>query len=191
MWDRGTWHPAIWDRGTWHPAIWDRGTWHPAIWDRGTWHRGDLAAGDLAVLSIGEMAQRTGMSVAGLRNWESRYGIPDPKRGDGGRRRYRESDVRLVSDVIRRRDGGLSLGAAVREALDSAGAGGETSIFAGLRRRHPHLGVHTLDKTMLLALNHRDRGSLLRDRRAAPAGGGLPEETGSTVARGIAGRVLR
>jgi len=107
---------------------------------------------ETAELTIGEVAQRTGMSVAGLRNWESRYGIPAPQRTGGGRRRYRESDVSLVNEVRRGRDAGLALPAAIEQARAGAGGRRENSMFAGLRRRHPELPVHELDKGLLLAL---------------------------------------
>ncbi len=105
-----------------------------------------------ATLSIGEVAERTGMTVAGLRNWEVRYGIPAPQRSAGGQRRYRESDCRLVSDIIRRRDGGVALGAAVDQARRAARSEQESSIYAAVRRLHPELAVHRMDKKMLLAL---------------------------------------
>jgi MerR family transcriptional regulator, light-induced transcriptional regulator len=103
-----------------------------------------------AVLTIREVSQRTGIPVAGLRNWERRYGLPRPGRSAGGQRRYRESDCGLLADVQRGRERGLSLPAAIAQA--TAAAGGETSLFAGLSRRHPGLRAHVLDKSTLLAL---------------------------------------
>jgi DICT domain-containing protein len=88
--------------------------------------------------------------VAGLRNWEQRYGLPRPQRSAGGQRRYRESDCALLAAVLRGRASGLSLPAAMARAL--AGAQAELSVFAGLRARHPDLRVHVMPKKMLLAL---------------------------------------
>ncbi len=108
---------------------------------------------DPAVLSISEVSGRTGIPVAGLRNWEQRYGMPRPRRSASGQRRYTEADCALLADVLRRRAGGLSLAAAVAAA--TAGTdGGHTSVFAGLRRRHPGLRVHVVTKRVLLALTH-------------------------------------
>ena len=108
-----------------------------------------------AVLSIGEVSQRTGMPVAGLRNWERRFGLPRPERLPNGRRRYRESDCVLLAEVLRR---------AARRACrcprrwrtpwPAPVPFRQTSIFAGLRERYPALRVHVLTKTMLLALTH-------------------------------------
>jgi DICT domain-containing protein len=114
------------------------------------------AAAGPAVLSIGEVSQRTGIPVAGLRNWEQRYGLPRPQRSPSGQRRYTEADCDLLTEVLRRRAAGLSLSAAMAQATASAGvgdgAGAEPSIFAGIRRRYPALRVHVLTKTSLLAV---------------------------------------
>jgi MerR family transcriptional regulator, light-induced transcriptional regulator len=105
-----------------------------------------------AVLSISEVSRRTGIPVAGLRNWEQRYGLPRPQRSPSGQRRYREADCDLLAEVLRRRDSGLSLSAAMAQAAASAGPGAGQSIFAGVRRQHPALRVHVLDKRVLLAV---------------------------------------
>jgi len=81
---------------------------------------------DPAVLSISEVSRRTGIPVAGLRNWEQRYGLPRPQRSASGQRRYRESDCVLLAGVLRGRAGGLSLPAAMAQAV--AGAGGIAGV---------------------------------------------------------------
>ena len=113
----------------------------------------DPAGDDPAVLPIGEVSRRTGIPVAGLRNWEQRYGLPRPQRLPNGRRRYRESDCVLLAGVLRGRAQGLSLAAAMTQAL-AARPLRDSSIFAGLRRRHPGLQVHVMAKGLLLALTH-------------------------------------
>jgi DICT domain-containing protein len=105
-----------------------------------------------AVLSISEVSQRTGVPVAGLRNWEQRYGLPRPQRTPSGQRRYREADCDLLIEVLRLRAGGLSLSAAMTQATARAEGDTEQSIFAGIRRRHPALPVHVLTKKILLAV---------------------------------------
>jgi MerR family transcriptional regulator, light-induced transcriptional regulator len=108
------------------------------------------AAGSEAV------AGPAGIPVAGLRNWEQRYGLPRPQRSAGGQRRYTEADCDLLTEVLRHRAAGLSLSAAMAQATTSAqgggGGGAEPSIFAGLCRQHPSLRVHLLNKTVLLAM---------------------------------------
>src|ERR1700754_2556818 len=91
---------------------------------------GDAGSG-AAALSISEVSRRTGIPVAGLRNWEQRYGLPRPQRSPSGQRRYTEADCDLLTDVLRRRASGLSLTAAMAQATASHGGGAERSIFAG------------------------------------------------------------
>jgi MerR family transcriptional regulator, light-induced transcriptional regulator len=102
-----------------------------------------------ALLTIREVSERTGIPVAGLRNWERRYGVPRPERSAGGQRRYRESDCATLAEVLRGRGRGLSLPAAISQATAAAA---ETSLFAGLRQRHPGLRAHVMPKPILLAL---------------------------------------
>lgn len=103
-------------------------------------------------LTIGDMAERTGVPPATLRSWESRYGFPRPIRLAGGHRRYAEPDVAAVLEVLRHRDSGLALEAAVRRATTESLQ--SRSIYAELRRRHSELTPQLLSKTNLLALSH-------------------------------------
>lgn len=104
------------------------------------------------LLTIGDLADRTGVPPATLRSWESRYGFPRPVRQAGGHRRYAEHDVTAVLEVLRHRDSGLSLEVAVRRATTEALR--SRSVFAELRRRHPGLTPQVLSKTSLVALSH-------------------------------------
>lgn len=102
-------------------------------------------------LSIREFSERTGVSQATLRSWETRYGLPKPRRLAGGHRRYDEADVAFVGKVLRERDGGMSLTAAMAHA-SAHDEVPERSVFAGLRRRRPDLEPQVLRKRTLLAL---------------------------------------
>lgn len=103
-------------------------------------------------LTIGDLAQRTGLTPAVLRMWETRHGFPVPHRQPSGHRRYDEQQVGLVAQVIRRRDAGVRLDIAIAEALATASPGAP-SVFAVLRKRHPGLVPHRLRKSTLLALS--------------------------------------
>jgi DICT domain-containing protein len=108
-----------------------------------------------AVLPISEVSRRTGIPVAGLRNWEQRYGLPRPQRSPAGQRRYTEADCDLLTEILRHRADGLSLPAAIARATTAAaavGSGPGPSIFAEVRRQHPSLQAHVLDKALLLAV---------------------------------------
>ena len=104
-----------------------------------------------AALPMGDLVERTGVAEGTLRMWERRHGFPVPERLPSGHRRYRESDAELVLRVLREREAGLSLAAAISRAREW-GAEPERSIFAGLRRHRPELQPIRLRKFVLLAL---------------------------------------
>ena len=106
-------------------------------------------------LTIGALAERTGVNQATLRMWEQRHGFPVPQRLASGHRRYTESDVRQVADVARRRDAGVRLDVAITEARAQTERqpAPAHSVYADLRRLHPHLMPYRLRKNTLLALS--------------------------------------
>ena len=108
--------------------------------------------GKSALLTIGDLGERTGLSPAVLRMWETRHNFPVPRRLSSGHRRYTEDDVVLVQQVLRRKEAGVRLEVAIAEASASS-APTSPSIFAELRRRHPALVTHRLRKSTLIALS--------------------------------------
>ncbi len=106
-------------------------------------------------LTISDLARRTGVSAATLRAWETRHGFPAPTRRASGHRRYDERDVALVKEVVRRRDAGVHLETAIAAASSrrSDVAASTTSVFAELRRSHPHLAPQRLRKATVLGLS--------------------------------------
>lgn len=103
-------------------------------------------------LTISELTHLTGVPSATLRSWEARYGFPRPTRLAGGHRRYDRSDVDAVLQVVRHRQGGLSLEAAVRRV--EAGPVTSGSVYAELRRHHPELTPQVFSRGTLIALSH-------------------------------------
>ncbi len=85
--------------------------------------------------------------------WETRHGFPRPQRLPGGHRRYSERDVDVLRAVLRYRETGLSLDAAMARA-SRAESGPPRSIFAGLRRRRPELTAHVLEKRVMTAISN-------------------------------------
>ena len=104
------------------------------------------------ILSIGELASRTGLTPEVLRTWEARHGFPVPERAVSGHRWYRETDVDLVQRVVHRQRAGVRLEAAIREVVASASAP-TLSVFAMLRSDHSHLAPQRLRKPTLLGLS--------------------------------------
>lgn len=120
-----------------------------------------------AELTTAQLSARTGLPAGTLRMWESRHGFPAPARLPGGHRRYSERDVDAVLEVLRLRDQGLSLPAAIARARRREGPG-ERSVFAGLRRRRPDLAATLVPKRLLIVLSH-----AIEDEYLAHGGGGL------------------
>ena len=66
-----------------------------------------LRASDL--LTIGDLARRTGLSVSAIRYYEAR-GLIEPMRTGGNQRRFLRSDIRRLGFVLIAQNLGLSLG---------------------------------------------------------------------------------
>jgi DNA-binding transcriptional MerR regulator len=84
-----------------------------------------------AVLRIGELSRRLGVSDHVLRAWERRYGLLRPARSPGGFRLYSEGDERRVRRMQAHLARGLSAAEAARAAV------GEDQPAAA--REHPEL----------------------------------------------------
>lgn len=104
---------------------------------------------DDATLTIGDVAARTGISIATLRAWEHRYGFPEPVRLENGHRRYRPSDVDRVQQISQHRSQGL----AMPEAISRTRTPARASIYAALRAECPQLAPHRLTKRAMLAVS--------------------------------------
>jgi MerR family transcriptional regulator, light-induced transcriptional regulator len=104
-------------------------------------------------MTMREMSARSGVSEATLRMWELRHGFPRPQRRSSGHRRYSELDLARVRAVLRARESGLSLQAAIDLA---AGQDDEQppSVYAALRERFPGLEAQLLNKRAMLTISH-------------------------------------
>lgn len=104
-----------------------------------------------STLSIGDVADRTGVGEGTLRMWEQRYGFPAPQRTGSGARRYSARDVELIRQVAADRARGLAMRAAIARARRPAGS--DVSVFASVRRSVPGLVPQRLPKWALTALS--------------------------------------
>lgn len=126
---------------------------HTVCWEnRNRLYRYRIATAANPELSTAQLAARTGMPAGTLRMWESRYGFPAPARLPGGHRRYSEQDATAVLEVLRLRDQGLSLTAAIERARRQ-GQSPVASVFAGLRQRRPEVAPAVLSKRVVLELS--------------------------------------
>lgn len=110
---------------------------------------------DTAHLSIGDLAEATGVSTATLRIWESRHGFPEPTRLPSGHRRFGATDVAAVRRVVGLRESGIRLDVAIAQAVGETSTEpvGSESVFARLRETHPALQPTQLAKSTLLGMS--------------------------------------
>lgn len=119
---------------------------------------------DDARLSIGEVADRTGIPVPTLRAWERRFSFPTPQRQPSGHRRYTEADCAGLLQVLAERQAGHSLASAIERAR-ATGAWVQDSVTAGLRT-HPGMPAPSLvSRRTMRALSH-----AVEDAASAAAG---------------------
>lgn len=94
---------------------------------RGPVLRGRPAMGKNDIISIGQLAARTGVAVSALRFYEER-GLLQSIRSGGNQRRFLRSDIRRVSFILIAQRLGLSLGE-IEEQLASLPQGRTPSMF--------------------------------------------------------------
>ena len=102
-------------------------------------------------LSIGQLSEATGVTVGTLRMWETRHGFPRPARGARGHRRFSAADVDAVREVLRWREAGVRLDAAI--ARVTAADVPPRSVFSEVVARHPEQPRQRLRKSTLIGLS--------------------------------------
>jgi DNA-binding transcriptional MerR regulator len=107
---------------------------------------------------IGQLAGRTGVGAERLRKWESRYGLLEPDRSDGGFRLYSLEDERRVRLMQRH----LSRGYAAAEAAELARQGVVAPSPARLTPRLPRAVVDRSMRILRQALSEFDEGAAQR-----------------------------
>jgi MerR family transcriptional regulator, light-induced transcriptional regulator len=133
-------------------------------------------------LPITEVARRTGVASATLRAWESRYGFPVPRRLPGGHRRYSEADCEAVAEVVRARQEGLSLEAAI-ERVTRPGRQVDQSVCGALHRADPGLPAFLYPQSVLLAMSRALEDEYLSRGEPATIFGGFQTESAYDISR--------
>ncbi|MEA2170193.1 MAG: MerR family transcriptional regulator, light-induced transcriptional regulator [Solirubrobacteraceae bacterium] len=102
-------------------------------------------------LPIRAVAEQTGVAAGTIRQWEQRYGFPEPKRTPAGYREYSDADVQALLRVVELRRTGLSVAAAVERVRERATPAPQApSIFGAV----PHEGrARPYRKKTLIALS--------------------------------------
>lgn len=127
------------------------------------------------LFTIGDVAERTGVRVGTLREWERRHGFPDPIRLPSGHRRYTDEHVAQIRDVLRRQQAGSSLATAVAHALTRQPS--STSLFAAVAAASSE-PPQRISRRAMLALSRS-----IED--ASVSAGGPQQVVGSFQRRGI------
>jgi DICT domain-containing protein len=104
-------------------------------------------------LSIGDVADLTGLAAGTIRMWEQRYGAPQPRRRPSGYRAYGRDDVDLLRRAIAYRERGLSVSAALERARESGTETDRPSIYAAVASSAHAVRTNLLGKPTLLALS--------------------------------------
>jgi len=107
---------------------------------------------DASTLSIGEIAERTGVSEGTLRVWEARHGFPVPTRLPSGHRRYQPLDVDRVRVALQAREDGFPLPMAIERA-QRYGAQPRRSLYAALRERFEYLHPQPVPRRTLVQIS--------------------------------------
>jgi len=107
---------------------------------------------DQAGLRIAELASLTGVAQATLRVWETRHGVPTPRRLPNGHRRYSGAEVALIRAAVQHRRAGMSVAAALERARSTAAAA-PASIFAALRDARPELAPQAMEVRTLAGVS--------------------------------------
>ncbi|MFS3130574.1 DICT sensory domain-containing protein [Nocardioides sp. Bht2] len=104
--------------------------------------------------SVGELAERTGLTPGVLRTWENRHGFPEGRRKGSGHRRFTERDVEDVRQVLEARAAGVPLRLAIDTVRSQRGQLDSPSLFAQLTASFPYLQPRRLSRKVLVALSH-------------------------------------
>lgn len=115
-----------------------------------------------AVYRINAVANLTGISANTLRTWERRYGMPKPRRTEGGTRLYAEDDVTRLQLIAALRDHGESISTLVELPIDalrerlSAHQAGPISVAPSGTGRVTEARLAVLSPTLADQIAHAD-----------------------------------
>lgn len=72
-----------------------------------------MSASNEPTFNLKVVIRETGLKPDTLRAWERRYGLPEPRRTDGGHRLYSRRDIEMLKWLMARQDEGVSISRAV------------------------------------------------------------------------------
>lgn len=118
----------------------------------------DLLADD-ALMRIGELGRRVGVSTHALRAWERRYGLLHPTRTPSGYRLYSADDEHRIRDLLRLRSEGVPTSEAAARVLGSDRLQRASGAGCGSTPAAPSARATAFHKAMHEAVDHWDEGA--------------------------------
>ena len=100
-----------------------------------------------ALLRIGELSRRSGVTPELLRAWERRYGLLRPTRSEGGLRLYSPDDLERVRSMQRHLAAGLAAAEAAALAAEPAAHADETVFSAESARAELERALDVFDES--------------------------------------------
>ncbi len=86
----------------------------------------------VGLYTTAEVESRTGIPATTLRQWERRYGLPNPQRGSNGYRLYSEADLQHLQFIQARLGEGINISRAVGLCLEQSRTAPLTSVQPGV-----------------------------------------------------------
>ncbi len=130
---------------------------------------------DTPLFTAGEVEERTGVPATTLRQWERRYGLPNPQRSQSGYRLYSQNDLDVIEFFKARISEGISVSRAAQlysleQSLPSAQRETGKAVL-------PHPKVQSLETMVAQLVDSTISGdSLKADKILAQAYGTMPVE---------------
>ena len=85
---------------------------------------------DEGLYAIGEVSRKTGVKAFVLRYWETEFPMLEPRKGQNGRRSYRQEDVDLILKIKRLLyDEGFTIAGARRHLREGGGGPEESGVI--------------------------------------------------------------
>lgn len=123
------------------------------------------------LFTAGEVEQRTGVPATTLRQWERRYGLPNPQRSAGGYRLYSQNDVSVIEFFKTHIAQGVSVSRAAQlYALEQSLPSAQRSTVQSPAQSPAHPKAQPLDALVCQLVDSTTNGdSLKADRVLAQA----------------------
>ena len=138
---------------------------------------------DIPLFTAGEVEHRTGVPATTLRQWERRYGLPNPQRSAGGYRLYSQNDLSVIEFFKTQIAQGVSVSRAAQlhaleQSLPSLQRSSEQSALQSPLQQSIHPKAQPMGAMVAQLVDSTTNGDSLRaDRILAQAYATMPIES--------------